>query len=116
MEPNDKIPTEGGGMTEYHAFQRSQMAPRNISPEVMGKHKAMVFNAVMREGFSMNAELAGWESYTPEKKQLLISGLDSLDDIRYVLNRENDNDVLAFAIAKKRELETLAQMAELPVK
>ena len=112
----DKVPTEGGGMTEYHAFQRSQMAPRNISPEVMGKHKAMVFNAVMREGFSMNAELAGWDSYDLPKKQLLISSIDSLDDIRYVINRENDNDVLGLALAKKRELETIAQMAGVPAK
>lgn len=109
-------PTEGGGTVQYHNLMKSQMGPRNISPEVMGQHKAMVFNAIMKGGFSINPELNGWDGYSVEKKKLLISGFDSIDDVRYILNRENDNDVLAVALAKKREIETISVMAALPLK
>ena len=113
---DEKVPVEGGGMNEYHLFQRKQMAPRNISPEAMGQVKAQVYGAIMREGFSMNAELAGWDSYSPDKKILILSGMTSVDDVRFVINREEDNDILVSAIAKKRELETVAQLAGVPLK
>lgn len=103
--------TEGGGMNEYILEQRKQMGPRNISPEVMGQHKAMVFNAIMTGGFSSNPDLAGWDGYPTEKKKLLISAFDSIDDVRYILNRENDNDILAAALSKKKELEVVAKAA-----
>ena len=108
---NEAALTEGGGMTEYIQEQRKNMAPRNISPEVMGQHKAMVFNAIMTGGFTANPELAGWDSYPTEKKKLMISAFDSIDDVRYILNRENDNDVLAACLSKKKELEIVAHAA-----
>jgi hypothetical protein len=111
-----KLTQESGGTLEYHKWQKEQMAPRNISPEVMGKHKAMVFNAVMTGGFAVNTELAGWDGYTPDKKKLLISGFDDMADVKYILNVENDNEILAYALAKKREIETVAAMAAVPVK
>jgi hypothetical protein len=103
--------TEGGGMNEYLIEQRKQMGPRNISPEVMGQHKAQVFNAILKGGFSTNPELAGWAAYSNDKKKLLVSAFESIDDIFWVLNHENDNGVLEYAIAKKRELEIVAQAA-----
>ena len=109
-------PTEGGGSVEYNKEMKAQMVPRNISPELMNKHKAMVFRTVMTGGFSINPELAGWSGYTVEKKKLLVSGLDDLDDVRFVINQENDNEILAACIRRKEELETVAKMAIVPVK
>lgn len=112
---NEK-PTEGGGSVEYNNLMKKEMTPRNISPEMMNKHKAMIWRTALAEGFSANPELAGWSGYSGEKKKLLISELDSLDDIRYVINIEDDNDVLTFAVIRKRELETVARMAAAPLK
>ena len=82
------LPHEGGGTVEYNNLTKKEMVPRNISPELMNKHKAMIWKTAMAPGFSGNAELAGWDTYTADKKKLLISGLDTLDDVRYVLNIE----------------------------
>jgi hypothetical protein len=112
----DWVPTEGGGTVEYNRLIKKDMTPRNISPELMNKHKAMIWKTAMVGGFSANPELAGWDKYTVDKKKLLISGLDNLDDVRYVLNVEENNDVLAVVLGKKRELETVALMAAVPVK
>jgi hypothetical protein len=109
-------PTEGGGTMAYHAEMKKQMAPRNISPEVMGQYKAQVFNAVMMGGFSKNTELAAWSGYSNDKKRLLISDINDLDDIRFILNREDDNEILAITLAKKREIEVLEAAANTPLK
>ena len=114
---HDRTPTEGGGPNEYNLEMKKQMGPKNISPSIMAKHKAMAFKAVMAEGFCTNLELGGWAGYTDEKKKLLISSIEEMDDIRYILNVEDDDEVLSLALAKKRELGTLAKMAamSLPV-
>lgn len=112
----DPVPTEYAASIEYQNHIRKSMGPKNISPEVMGQHKAMVFNAVMTGGFSINPELAAWDGYSNEKKKLIIGGLDQMDDIRYILNREDDNDILAYVITKKAELQMLAKSAAMPVK
>jgi len=112
----ERVPTEGGGPSEYNREMRKQMGPKNISPEVMGRHKAQVFNAVMTGGFSINAELAGWDAYSTDKKRLILDDITDMDDLRYLLNREQDNDMLALVLARKREVETIAKMAAMPVK
>jgi hypothetical protein len=103
--------TEGGGMNQYLIEQRKLMGPRNTSPEVMGRYKAQVFGAIMSGGFSDDAELLAWDTYSNDKKKLLVSAFEKLDQVRFVLTRESDNDVLAYALAKKRELEILAEAA-----
>ena len=109
-------PTEYAASIEYQNHIRKSMGPKNISPEVMGQHKAMVFNAVMTGGFSINPELAGWDGYSDDKKKLIISGFDQMDDIRYILNREDNNDILSCAIRKKMEIEQAAKAAAMPVR
>lgn len=116
MAQTRMLPHEGGGSVAYNEEMKKEITPRNISPELMNKHKAMIWKTAMVGGFSTNPELSGWDKYSVEKKKLLVSGLDNLDDVRYVLNIEEDNDVLEVVLGKKRELETIARMAVVPVK
>ena len=109
-------PTEYAAMNEYNNHLKRSNPPRNISPEVMGQQKAMIFNAALTGGLCVNAELAGWDSYSKDKKTILISSIEDINDLRYLLNRENNNDILAIIIGKKRELEVIAQAAGVAVK
>jgi len=111
-----KLTQESGGTLEYHKWQKEQMVPRNISPAIMGQQKAMAFNAVLAGGFSVNPELMGWDTYPADKKKLLISNSDDMADLKYILHIENDNEICAYVLARRRELETVAAMAAVPVK
>jgi hypothetical protein len=103
--------TEYDALGTYNEHTRSQMGPRNISPEKMGRVKAMMYNAAMSGGFGVEEHLLDWELFPNEKKMAIISQTEKLTDIRYMLAHEIDDAILTAIIRKKREIDIIAQTA-----
>ena len=106
--------TEYDALGTYNDHTREQMGPRNISPEVMGQFKAQAFNAIMGGALTINKDLAAWTTFSKPKKIEIVTRTESLENIRYMMTHEDDNDVLKAILLKKRELEMIRDNSVTP--